>query len=83
VDAVAGRGEVYVDGGIRDGVSILTALALGARAVLVGRPVIWALAAGGAHGVTELLGALRDDLTHALALAGVTSPQAADRSLIG
>jgi 4-hydroxymandelate oxidase len=83
VDAVAGRGEVYVDGGIRDGVSILIALALGARAVLVGRPVIWSLAAGGANGVTELLTVLRDDLAHALALAGVTSPQAADRGLIG
>jgi 4-hydroxymandelate oxidase len=81
-DAVGGRGEVYVDGGIRDGVSTLTALALGARAVLVGRPVIWALAAGGAEGVTDLLTALRADLAHALALAGLTSPQEADRSLV-
>ncbi len=81
--AVGDRGEVYADGGIRDGVSILTALALGARAVLVGRPVIWALAAGGADGVTATLTALSSDFAHALALAGATSPEAVDRSLVG
>ena len=81
--AVGDRGEVYADGGIRDGVSILTALALGARAVLVGRPAIWALAAGGAEGVTAMLSALTADFSHALALAGVTSPDAVDRSLLG
>jgi 4-hydroxymandelate oxidase len=82
VAAVGGQGEVYADGGIRDGVSVLAALALGARAVLVGRPAIWALAAGGAEGVTAMLTALNADLAHAMALAGATSPAAVDRSLI-
>jgi 4-hydroxymandelate oxidase len=82
VAAVDGRGETYVDGGIRDGVSVLTALALGARAVLVGRPAIWALAAGGADGVTTLLDTLRSDFEHALTLAGVCDPQGIDQSLV-
>jgi 4-hydroxymandelate oxidase len=80
--AVGDRGEVYVDGGIRDGISVLTALALGARAVLIGRPAIWALAAGGADGVTRLLAALQTDLADALALVGVSSPQDLDCSLV-
>lgn len=54
VDAVAGRCEVYLDGGIRRGTGILKALALGARAVLVGRPVLWGLAADGAQGVQHV-----------------------------
>jgi 4-hydroxymandelate oxidase len=81
--AVGDQGEVYVDGGIRDGVSVLTALALGARAVFVGRPTIWALAAGGADGVTAMLTALTADLAHAMALAGATCPDEIDRSLVG
>src|SRR5437660_4744263 len=51
VEAVAGRCEVYMDGGIRRGTDILKALALGARAVLVGRPILWGLAVDGASGV--------------------------------
>jgi 4-hydroxymandelate oxidase len=82
VTAVAGRAEVYVDGGIRDGVSILIALALGARAVLVGRPAIWALATGGADGVAALLRALGDDLSNAMALAGVPDIDGIDRDLV-
>jgi 4-hydroxymandelate oxidase len=81
-NAVAGRAEVYVDGGIRDGVSILIALALGARAVLVGRPAIWALATGGADGVAALLRALGDDLSNAMALAGVPDIDGIDRDLV-
>ena len=50
VDAVAGRAEVYVDGGIRAGTDVVKALALGARAVMVGRPVLWGLAVDGAVG---------------------------------
>ncbi len=65
---------VLVDGSIRSGTDALVALALGATAVLVGRPVLWALAAGGAAAVTEVLEALAADLRHVLALAGATSP---------
>ena len=53
VDAVAGRGEVLIDGGVRRGADVLKALALGARAVLVGRPVLWGLAAGGERGAAR------------------------------
>ncbi|HEY1643232.1 MAG TPA: alpha-hydroxy acid oxidase [Streptosporangiaceae bacterium] len=64
---------VYVDGGIRTGDDVLAALALGARAVLVGRPVLWALACGGADGVTALLAGLTGELAHSMALAGASS----------
>ena len=63
----------YVDGGIRSGEDALAALALGARAVLLGRPVLWALACGGADGVAELLTGLTDGLAHAMALAGAAT----------
>ena len=82
VEGVAGRVPVLVDGGIRSGLDALTALALGADAVLVGRPVLWALAAGGASGVTELLGALDDDLRHVLAVAGARRPADLDPSMV-
>ena len=55
VDAVAGRAEVYVDGGIRSGTDVVKALALGARAVMVGRPVLWGLAVDGASGAAAVL----------------------------
>jgi len=70
VDAVAGRCPVLVDGGIRWGTDALKALALGARAVLVGRPVLWGLAVGGADGVARVLTSLRDELVLAMTLAG-------------
>ena len=70
VDAVGDRAEVYVDGGIRAGTDALVALALGARAVLVARPVLWALAAAGAAGVRQILHELTDDLAHTMALTG-------------
>jgi 4-hydroxymandelate oxidase len=73
VAAVGGDGEVYVDGGIRRGVDVLLALALGARAVLIGRPVLWGLVTGGADGVAAALGQLRDELSEAAALAGAPS----------
>jgi isopentenyl diphosphate isomerase/L-lactate dehydrogenase-like FMN-dependent dehydrogenase len=74
VDAVAGRAAVLVDGGIRRGVDVAIALALGADAVLVGRPAIWGLAAAGSTGVERVLGLLRDELELALALCGCASP---------
>ena len=82
IEAVAGRAEVYVDGGIRDGASVLKALALGARAVLVGRPVSYALAAGGAPAVASMLGELGAELARAMALCGAASLAGLDRSLV-
>jgi 4-hydroxymandelate oxidase len=75
-DTAVGAGEtppVYVDGGIRTGEDVLRALALGAGAVFLGRPVLWALAGGGADGVQALLAGLSADLAHAMALAGTAS----------
>jgi 4-hydroxymandelate oxidase len=71
VAAVAGRAEVYVDGGIRRGTDIVKALALGARAVLVGRPLVWGLALDGADGVRAVLDHLREELARSMALCGV------------
>jgi 4-hydroxymandelate oxidase len=82
VDAVDGRCEVYVDGGVRTGGHVLRALALGARAVLVGRPVLWALAVDGADGVRHLLDGLASDTRDTLGLAGCTSPDDVARDLI-
>lgn len=73
VEAVGGRVPVLVDGGIRRGTDVLKCLALGATAVLVGRPVVWGLAAGGQEGVAEVLRILRDEVDNAMALAGVRS----------
>jgi 4-hydroxymandelate oxidase len=76
VDAVAGRIDVLVDGGIRRGTDVAKALALGARAVLVGRPVTWGLAVGGAEGAQHVLETLLGEFANALALVGC--PRAAD-----
>jgi len=70
VDAVAGRCPVLVDGGVRSGTDVFVALALGASAVLVGRPVLWALAVDGAAGVTNVLDLMRSELASVMALAG-------------
>jgi 4-hydroxymandelate oxidase len=82
VDAVAGKGEVYVDGGIRRGTDILKALALGARAVLIGRPVLWGLATGGADGVQVVLEHLRDEFIRAMQLCGMARLSEAKRDLV-
>ena len=70
VDAVAGRVPVLVDGGVRRGTDILRALALGAQAVCVGRPVLWGLAAAGEPGVARVLAILQHEFDVTLALAG-------------
>jgi 4-hydroxymandelate oxidase len=70
--ALANKAEVYVDGGIRRGTDILKALALGARAVLIGRPVLWGLSVHGADGVKMVLEHLRTELMHAMQLTGTT-----------
>ncbi len=82
VEAVAGRCEVYLDGGIRRGTDVLKALALGARAVLVGRPVLWGVAAAGADGVQHVLELLRSELELAMALSGRPTLASIDRSLV-
>jgi 4-hydroxymandelate oxidase len=82
VDAVGQRVEVLVDGGIRRGSDILKALALGARAVLIGRPYLWALAVDGEAGVTHMLDLLRDELDLDMALAGRPTIASIDRTLI-
>ncbi|MGW2642919.1 alpha-hydroxy acid oxidase [Streptomyces sp. NPDC001348] len=74
-EVVAGRVAVLMDGGVRKGSDIALALALGARAVGVGRPVLWALATGGEDGVREMLTALREDFDRVLALCGGHRPE--------
>ncbi len=81
-DAVAGRCEILIDGGIRRGADVIKALALGAKAVLVGRPVLWGLAAGGREGVAAALGVLRRELDLAMALCGVADVTTIDRALV-
>lgn len=70
VDAVAGQAEVFVDGGVRRGSDVFTALALGARGVMVGRPYLWGLAVAGEAGARQVLRFLNDGLLNAMALAG-------------
>ena len=72
-DTTRTSGDVFADGGLRTGEDVLIALALGARAVFLGRPVLWALACGGAAGVRDLLTGMTSDLAHAMALAGARS----------
>lgn len=83
VEAVDGRAEVYLDGGIRRGADILKALALGARAVLIGRPIFWGLAAGGEQGLKQVLEILRDELHSTMGLCGKPDIKSIDRSVVG
>jgi isopentenyl diphosphate isomerase/L-lactate dehydrogenase-like FMN-dependent dehydrogenase len=80
--AAADRLEVFIDGGIRRGTDVIKALALGAKAVLVGRPYVWALAAAGQEGVANAIDMLRDELDRALALCGCSRVAEVDRSLV-
>jgi 4-hydroxymandelate oxidase len=82
VEAVAGRAEVLVDGGVRRGTDVLKALALGARAVLIGRPILWGLAVGGEEGVIEVFDILRDELDRSLALLGCADVKDVTRDLV-
>jgi isopentenyl diphosphate isomerase/L-lactate dehydrogenase-like FMN-dependent dehydrogenase len=80
VEAVAGRAEVYLDGGVRRGTDVVTALALGAQAVFVGRPAFYGLALGGEKGVRQVLELLREETENALALLGCRSPAEVSRA---
>ena len=80
--AVAGAVPVLVDGGIRRGTDVLKAMALGASAVLVGRPAIWGLANAGAAGVAHVLRLLRDELEIAMALTGCATLADASQALL-
>ena len=82
VDALAGRAEVFVDGGIRRGTDVLKALGLGARAVLVGRPPLWGLAVDGERGVAAVLQHLRLELDLAMALAGCARIEDITRDMV-
>lgn len=82
VSAVANRGVILCDSGIRNGRDIYKALALGADAVMVGRPYIWGLATAGALGVAHIIRLLRDELEMTMALTGSTSIQTIDRERI-
>ena len=83
VEAVDGRLEVYLDGGIRRGTDVLKALALGARAVLIGRPLFWGLAVDGEPGLRAVLQMLRDELEMAMGMCGRPTIQSIDVSLLG
>jgi isopentenyl diphosphate isomerase/L-lactate dehydrogenase-like FMN-dependent dehydrogenase len=79
-DAVGDRCEIYVDGGVRRGIDVVKALALGARATLFGRPYLCALAVDGERGVTRLLELMREEIRLALGLVGCASPADVSRS---
>lgn len=83
VQAVGSDIEVYADSGIRSGLDVLRALALGARCVLVGRPTLWGLAAGGAAGVERVLRLLQAELAEVMAITGARRVQDIDRSVLG
>ncbi|MBI3697972.1 MAG: alpha-hydroxy-acid oxidizing protein [Acidobacteria bacterium] len=82
VDAVGGKGTVLVDSGFRRGTDILKALAIGAKAVLVGRPPLWGLGAYGQAGVTRVLELLQTELALAMGLAGCPTLASINRSLV-
>ena len=81
-DAVGDRVDVIFDGGIRSGLDVVKALALGAKGCLIGRAWVWALAAQGEAGVTSMLQTMRREILVAMALSGVTSVDRIDRSLL-
>ncbi|HXG51707.1 MAG TPA: alpha-hydroxy acid oxidase [candidate division Zixibacteria bacterium] len=82
VAASAGRTEILLDGGIRRGGDVVKALALGAKAVLIGRPLFWGLAAGGEHGVRRVLEILREEIEITMAKCGCPSIAAIDSRVV-
>jgi 4-hydroxymandelate oxidase len=82
VAVVGDKVDVLVDSGFRRGTDVLKALALGAKAVLIGRPVLWGLSVAGETGVKHVLEILRDELSIAMALSGCRTIQDIDTSLI-
>jgi 4-hydroxymandelate oxidase len=82
VDAVDGRTEVIIDGGILRGTDVLKAIAIGAKAVAVGRPILWGLAVNGEQGVTHVLDILRSELDLAMGLCGCASIGEISKDLI-
>ncbi|AFY49965.1 alpha-hydroxyacid dehydrogenase, FMN-dependent L-lactate dehydrogenase [Nostoc sp. PCC 7524] len=82
VTSVNGRTEILVDGGIRRGTDILKALAIGAHAVLIGRPILWGLALKGQSGVSHVISLLQNELNLAMALSGCKQLQDIDPSLV-
>jgi 4-hydroxymandelate oxidase len=83
VEAIAGRGEIALDGGARRGTDVLKALAIGAKLVQVGRPVVWGLAYAGEAGAHRVLSLLRDEFDNAMALCGCRDVAAITRDLVG
>ncbi|XP_006751915.1 hydroxyacid oxidase 1, partial [Leptonychotes weddellii] len=82
VEAVEGKVEVFLDGGVRKGTDVLKALALGAKAVFVGRPIIWGLASQGEKGVQDVLEILKEEFRLALALSGCQNVKVIDKTLV-
>lgn len=82
VTAVGDRSEIYMDGGIRSGTDVVKAVALGANGVLIGRPWVWALAAQGEQGVTDLLDVMQKEIARTLALMGVNTIAELNRDLV-
>ncbi len=82
VEAVDGRIEVYMDGGIRRGSDVFKALALGARALLIGRPLFWGLAVDGEAGVVSVLEMLRDELDGTMGMCGRPTIDSIDRDVL-
>lgn len=82
VKAVNGRCEVYLDGGVSRGTDVVKALALGARAVFLGRPVLWGLAHKGEEGVYQIIELLRKELEMAMQLVGATKISEVQRAMV-
>lgn len=82
VEAVAGRGDVLVDGGIRRGSDVVRAIALGANAVMIGRPLYWGLAVGGAAGAQRVLELFLEELRNTLILSGANSARSLGREFL-
>ncbi|XP_068380774.1 2-Hydroxyacid oxidase 1 isoform X1 [Eschrichtius robustus] len=82
VEAVEGKVEVFLDGGVRKGTDVLKALALGAKAVFVGRPIIWGLASQGEKGVQDVLEILKEEFWLAMALSGCQNVKVIDKTLV-